>query len=150
MCINDKAMVICMPRRYGLLPVARQDAGFTLMEVVIALAIAAGVLVAVLGSLSYHMRVSLEMGELVTASVIGREMIEDSLATGLPLERSGVFEGEHGRFAWRLDTSDAGIEDLKRIELSVLWPGAGAEAGGGIDGTESLRSVSFVSYRRTQ
>ena len=50
-----------------------RDEGFTLLEVMIALAVLAGVVVTVLSTLNYHLGVASRSSDLVTASILGKK-----------------------------------------------------------------------------
>jgi general secretion pathway protein I len=108
------------------------DGGFTLLEVMISLAILAGVVFTVLTSLTYHMGVVARGQDTVTASLLGREKAEEAALLGLPGKEAGVFAAPVEKFSWRLNTAETELPGLKRVDVIVEWEGK--------DG------VSFVSY----
>lgn len=110
------------------------EKGFTLLEVMIALAILAGVVVTVLASLNYHLGVAAYNRDLVLAGVLGREKAEEAAVFGLPQSTKGDFEGVLKRFSWSIQTGDTEIEGLKRIGIKVRW--------------EVNKDISFASYVR--
>ena len=110
------------------------EKGFTLLEVMIALAILAGVLVAVLGSLNYNMGVASGDTDLVMATVIGKELSEESSLAATVQDSEGVLTGAFSKFSWSLRKSDTEIQGLKRVDIKITW--------------DKDRSVAFVSFRR--
>lgn len=105
--------------------------GFTFMEVMVALAITAGVVTALVVSFNYHLGASSRTRDEVISSVLGAKKLEDIRIEGIT-EREGVFEGFEG-LSWRLVEEDSGMEGVKRIELIVT-------------GKEG-QAISFVSFR---
>lgn len=108
------------------------EKGFTVLEVMICLAILAGVVVTVLASLNHHLGLVSYNRDLVTATILGKEKAEEVALHGLPRLRKGGFAGADERFSWRLDTEETEFKGLKRIDISVEWEGD--------------RRVSFISY----
>lgn len=111
-----------------------KEKGFTLLEVMIALAILSGVLVAVLGSLNYNMGVASGDTDLVMATVIGKELSEESSLAATVQDSEGVMTGPFSKFAWSLHKSDTEIQGLKRVDIKITW--------------DKDRNVTFVSFRR--
>ena len=98
--------------------------GFTLLEVMIALAITAGVLLTVVSSLNYHLsRISADKEE-TTAVLLGRAKLEDP-AFAATTDNKGSFAPEHPEFAWVRETTQTEIQGLNRISLTVLWDDGG-------------------------
>ncbi len=108
------------------------EKGFTMLEVMICLAILAGVVVTVLVSLNHHLGLVSYNRDLVTAAILGREKAEETALHGLPVLRKGGFAGAEDRFSWRLDAEETDLKGLKRIDINVEWEGG--------------RRVSFISY----
>ncbi len=108
------------------------EKGFTMLEVMICLAILAGVVVTVLSSLNYHLGLVSYNRDLVTAAILGKEKAAETALHGLPKLRKGVFAGAEERFSWRLSTEETEFQGLKRMDISVEWKGD--------------RRVSFISY----
>jgi general secretion pathway protein I len=111
--------------------------GFTLLEVMISLAILSGVIVTVIASLNYHLSVLSYDIDLVTATIIGREKVELHAVTGLPKIRSGA-AGERGtaheRFRWKVETHGTEVPGLVRVETEVKW--------------DETPGVTFVTFSR--
>jgi general secretion pathway protein I len=110
----------------------RDEEGFTILEVMICLAILSGVVVTMLGSLNYHLGLVSYNQNLVTAAVLAREKGEEAALLGIPSLREGSFAEPMGDFSWEIATEETGFEGLRRLDVRVGW---GAD-----------RSVSFISY----
>ena len=109
------------------------DRGFTLLEVMIALSIVAGVIITVLASLNYQLHIVNDSRDVVIATILGKKMAEKTALLS-PMEKSkGDFGAEFPQFLWELDLEDTQFKTLKRMNIKVLW-GKG-------------RDVSIVSYK---
>lgn len=111
------------------------EGGFTLLEVMISLAVLAGVVVTVLATMSYHLGVAAADRDLVMASLLGRTKVEEMAFSPVPAGGEGEFAGPDRRFGWSIEVQDTELPELKRVELKVTW--------------EDDREVDFISYRRT-
>ncbi len=110
------------------------DRGFTLLEVMIGLAIVAGVVVTLIASLNYHLGLSSDNREILTAAIIGREKVEEIGVFGPPDEKSGDFGVDLSGFALTIkETEDKRFESSERIDLKVVWDD---------------REVFFLLYRK--
>lgn len=108
------------------------DKGFTVLEAMISLAILAGVVVVVLGSVSYNLGILEESASTVTATILAREKVEEATLSGVRKDAGGVFGEPSERFFWSIRTGSTEIEKLKRLEVRVAWEGG--------------RGVELVSY----
>ena len=110
----------------------RSDAGFSLVEVLCAVAIAAFAIVALSeatgGSLKGAQRLEMRQG----AEVILRSILEDELAAGetAPAQR----QGDSGPYRWQLDIAAADAEALPgqrmyRLTGTVAWGAGGTMSG---------------------
>jgi len=110
-----------------------KEGGFTLLEVMIALSIVAGVIITVLASLNYQLHIVNDSRDVVIATILGKKMAEKTALLS-PMEKSkGDFGAEFPQFLWELDLEDTQFKTLKRMNIKVLW-GKG-------------RDVSIVSYK---
>lgn len=101
--------------------------GFTLIEVMVALAIAALGLAAVAASISQMVSTSTAMQQRTYASWIAQNKIAElRLANVIP--KTGVSSGEvayAGRdWAWRATISETGVENLFRLDVEVTAAGS--------------------------
>lgn len=110
--------------------------GFTLLEVMIALAVLAGVVVTVISSINYHLTIASGNSDVVTAALLARSKSEEVAVYGLPSVDKGEFEGSLHRFSWSLAASSTEIPDLQRVDIRVVWDGGS--------------DVVFTSYRRKE
>ena len=110
----------------------RKSFGFTLLEVMVAMAIIAIALTAVLGSQSQSVSLASEAKFNTTAPLLAQSKIaeievaeQDDLAGG-----SGDFGEDFPGYTWELSVEDIAFEEpenvsdlLKRIDLKVSWGG---------------------------
>lgn len=94
--------------------------GFTLLEVMIALAIAAGVLLTVISSLNYHLSIVGQDAEETTAALLGRAKLDDP-DFGKETENKGSFAPDHPALKWEREISPTQFPGLDRISLTVTW-----------------------------
>ncbi|MBJ6726632.1 prepilin-type N-terminal cleavage/methylation domain-containing protein [Geomesophilobacter sediminis] len=95
--------------------------GFTLLEVMIALAIAAGVLLTVISSLNYHLSVIGEDRQETTAVLLGRAKLADPLLTQQAESKGTFADQKHPEVSWELELLPTEHELVKRVRLTVSW-----------------------------
>jgi general secretion pathway protein I len=95
--------------------------GFTLLEVMLSLAIVSALLVTVIFTLNYH----LTLAERQTAVMLTTTLAQQKLAEILrsPSESSGAFAGEYRDLTYRTFVSEAPFPGM--VELSVTVTGRG-------------------------
>lgn len=101
--------------------------GFTLIEVMVALAIVAFSLAAVAASMGQMIDAANSMRERSYANWIAQNKIaEMRLATEVPevSATSGEVEFAGTEWAWEAIVSEAGVENLYRVDVSVSLPGS--------------------------
>jgi general secretion pathway protein I len=98
--------------------------GFTLLEVVIALAIAAGVLLTVISSVNYHLSIIGDSREETTAALLARAKLEDP-DFSKQTATNGDFAPEHPELKWQVEILPADIPLLSRKRLTVSWGESG-------------------------
>ncbi|MFQ5735875.1 MAG: prepilin-type N-terminal cleavage/methylation domain-containing protein [Thermodesulfobacteriota bacterium] len=108
--------------------------GFTLLEAMIGLAILAGVIMTVLTTLNYNLRVASYDMDLVTATILGKELGEQSSFSRSIKDGQGTFPEPYSKFSWSLHKERTKIAGLERIRIEVSW--------------EKDRNVTFVSFIR--
>jgi general secretion pathway protein I len=95
--------------------------GFTLLEVMIALAIAAGVLLTVISSLNYHLSIVGQDAEETTAVLLGRAKLDDP-DFKKETDNKGSFAPEHPELKWeRVTAPVTDLPGMNRITLTVSW-----------------------------
>jgi len=110
------------------------QSGFTLLETMIGLAILAGVIVTVLASLNYNLGVSSYDMDLVSATMLGRELAEQSSLDKSVSDGRGTFTGPLSKFSWTVSNEPTGFSGLERVTVKVLW--------------DKDKDVTFLSFKR--
>lgn len=102
----------------------RRSSGFTLLEVMVALGIAALSLTAVTAAMSQMVHAASSMRERTYASWIAQNKIaEMRLANVVPdvSEDSGEVEFAGLEWTWRSTVSETGVENLYRVDVDVSF-----------------------------
>ena len=96
--------------------------GFTLMEVMIAMAILAIALVAVFQLLSQSISMSTESRFMTTAALLAQsKMVESEVVTTLTNHKEdGDFGPDYPQYTWHLEVGDTEIAQFKKIEVTVI------------------------------
>lgn len=105
----------------------RRSAGFTLIEVMVALVVATLALVAVMASISQMIDAGTAMRERTYASWIGQNKItEMRLANTEPdvSESNGEVEFAGLEWGWTATVSETGVEFLYRVDVAVGFAGS--------------------------
>jgi general secretion pathway protein I len=98
------------------------DRGFTLIEVMVALAIVAFALTAMAASMNQMIDSATAMRERTYASWIAQnKIVEFRLGDTLPdvSTTSGELEFGNNRWTWRAVVSETGVQDFVRVDVSV-------------------------------
>lgn len=106
--------------------------GFTLIEVMSALAILSGVIVTVLASVNHHLEASLRARDIVIATILGRYKADETRLMAGESATEGDFGPEFEGFRWKMGKTADEATGLIRYEIESIGPGG---------------SVVFVSYR---
>ena len=102
----------------------RSDRGFTLIEVMVALAIVALALTAIAASMNQMIDSATTMRDRTYASWIAQNKItEFRLAATIPevSTTSGELDYGNNQWVWRATVSETGIENFRRIDVSVSY-----------------------------
>ncbi len=107
-------------RRNGMIK-RTSEKGFTLLEVMIALAILAITLVAVFQSQSQSISMAGNARFLTTASLLAQSKMAEMEAIGMKNIKSenGDFGRDFPDYEWRMTVKDMDIEPVKKIEFVV-------------------------------
>jgi general secretion pathway protein I len=98
--------------------------GFTLLEVVVALAIMAGVILTVLGSLNYHLDSISAERDTTTLTILARNrLVELEQQGGLQKKSEGTFAPDHADVTWRAELFPAKLPALQKLVLTVQRTG---------------------------
>jgi len=95
--------------------------GFTLMEVMIAMAILAIALVAVFQLQSQGISMSTDSRFMTTASLLAQsKMVEAEAGVSMANHREdGDFGPDYPQYTWHLEVSDTQLPQFKKIEVAV-------------------------------
>ena len=95
--------------------------GFTLMEVMIAMAILAIALVAIFQSQSQSISMSTDSRFMTTASLLAQsKMVEVEAASTLDNQtKDGDFGPDYPEYTWHLEVGDTQLPQFKKIEITV-------------------------------
>jgi len=106
--------------------------GFSLLEVLIALAIMSGVIMTVIVSFNYHLGVVVRDKEETEAILLARAKIDDPGFPLLPTGK-GTFAPARADIAWEKSITATELPGIQRMILTVSW-------------YNSKRSLSLVRY----
>ena len=97
--------------------------GFTILEVLIALAIIAIVLITCVRAQNQNIRLHQLSRDITIATILARQKMGEIELVGFPElgEDEGDFEDTFPRFTWNTTVSMTPFEEARRIDLSVLW-----------------------------
>lgn len=94
--------------------------GFTLLEVMIALAIMAGVILTVISSFNYHLSMVERDRQETMAVLLGRAKMDDP--DFRPDEGGkGTFAPDRPEIAWSVDMKPTDYPGVNRVILTVSW-----------------------------
>jgi|Deesub1362B_J571_1020462.scaffolds.fasta_scaffold00901_13 general secretion pathway protein I len=100
--------------------------GFSLLEVMLSLAIVAGLVVSTLGVVNHHLEVLRERRELAVASALAELKLWEMLREGV--RKEGSFEPPHEGYRFEARLEPAVWEHLSFLTLEVRAPGGGRVA----------------------
>lgn len=97
--------------------------GFTLLEVMIALAIMASVIVTVLGSTNYHLDILQREHDTTTLTLLARYQLELLEQKGEVAKNSGTLAPLHPDVVWNSELFPTKIPSLQKLVLKVAQNG---------------------------
>ena len=106
--------------------------GFSLLEVLIALAIMSGVIMTVIVSFNYHLGIVVHDKEETAAVLLARAKIDDPGFVKLPSGK-GNFAPQRADILWEKSVTDTELPGVQRMILAVSWD-------------NGKRSLSLVRY----
>jgi len=108
--------------RKGLKVKANSSSGFTLLEVMIAMAILAIALVAVFQSQSQSISMAGQARFATTASLLAQsKMAEVEMMKPADINAdSGEFGNDFHDYSWKVDVTETQVENVKKIEVTVI------------------------------
>ena len=119
------------------------DDGFTLLEMMIALAIVSIALVSLLGLSNRSILVQERIQRLTRGTLLAQQLIsEEELAGGVKRDwqpREDVFLEPYGDFRWQVSYQETLITNVKQVTVTVLWGDAARN--------EQVRLTSFLPVK---
>jgi general secretion pathway protein I len=106
--------------------------GFSLLEVLIALAIMSGVIMTVIASFNYHLGIVVNDKEETAAVLLARAKIDDPGFVTLPAGK-GTFAPARADIAWEKTVAATELPGVQRMILTVRW-------------NSNRRSLALVRY----
>ena len=99
----------------------RTNHGFTLLEVMVALAIIATALVTLLGSHLISLNLAQKHKEQTMETLLARQKMEESLIASFDSLQSdfGDFGPTYPEYEWELEVENADVENLKKLRIIV-------------------------------
>lgn len=91
--------------------------GFTLLEVMIALAIIGGVLLTLIYSLNYHLGIAGRHEAVTIATMLAKEKMVDAELS--PLSTSGDFESPYEAFHYKTDVTESEFPGFSELSVTV-------------------------------
>ncbi len=103
----------------------RKCAGFTLLEIMIALAIISIALTALLSLGNRTIGVHDRLQKITQATLLAQhkmsELETSSSSSIAGTDESGVFDEPNNSFTWRVDYSDTPLPSIKMVSVTVSW-----------------------------
>lgn len=104
--------------------------GFMLLEIIVALALVSGVLIAVITGLNYHLSAAEKIDESFMASVLARQKAEEMLLYKPEISQDMGFSASYNDFVWEYDDSTSLVMGLRvttnskgeKANVDVLFP----------------------------
>lgn len=97
--------------------------GFTLLEVMVALSIMAGVILTVLGAVNYHVSVIADERDSTNLTLLARYRLEEMELTRTLVKGEGTFAPSHPDLTWKTELLPAKFPGLQKLILRVQRTG---------------------------
>jgi len=99
--------------------------GFTLLEVMVSLAIMAGVILTLLGSVNYHIGIVANERDNTTLTLLARSRIAELEQS--PAKGEGTFAPSHPELTWRSELLSTDLPGLQKLVVRVKRGSDGRE-----------------------
>ena len=99
--------------------------GFTLLEVMIALAIMAGVVITLLGAVNYHLGVIANERDSIAMTLLARARMAETEKS--PAKGEGSFAPSHPDLKWKTELLPATLPGLQKLVVRVQRTGDSRE-----------------------
>ena len=101
--------------------------GFTLLEVLMALAIMATVILTLLGSVNYHLGIIAAERDSTELTILARfrltEMEQEQAKVALADKSEGTFAPAHPEITWKSELTDTQLSGVKKLTMRVQRSG---------------------------
>lgn len=102
-----------------------ESSGFTLLEVMVSLAIMAGVILTLLGSVNYHIGVIANERDSTTLTLLARNRM--AVLEQAPAKGEGTCAPTHPELRWKADLLPADLPGLQKLVVTVWRSSDGRE-----------------------
>jgi len=118
--------------------IRNRQAGFTLIEIMISLAVLGIALTVLLGLRNRDIALSAYSGHMTEATLLARQRISEVTFAGFPDlgTREGDFGEEHPNYTWKEEVKQTPYDVVRELNLDVLWMEGGRQ--------ESVRFTTFI------
>ena len=99
--------------------------GFTLLEIMVSLAIMAGVILTLLGSVNYHIGIIANERDSTTLTLLARNRMAE--LEQAPAKGEGTFAPSHPELSWKADLVPAELPGLQKMIVKVRRGSDGRE-----------------------
>ena len=99
--------------------------GFTLLEIMVSLAIMAGVILTLLGSVNYHIGIIANERDSTTLTLLARNRMAE--LEQAPEKGEGTFAPSHPELSWKADLVPAELPGLQKMIVKVRRGSDGRE-----------------------
>jgi general secretion pathway protein I len=99
--------------------------GFTLLEVMVALAIMAGVIITLLGSVNYHLGIIANERASTALTLLARNRMAELGDT--PVKGEGTFAPSHPELSWKAELLPVDMPGLQKLVVKVKRGSDGKE-----------------------
>ncbi len=119
MRVDRKTVLIYCKQWLGhpIMPTINTSSGFTFLEVMVALAITAGLLVTVIGTLNYHLGLVENQREITIAAMLAKEKLMALKKD--PRQEKGTFSEPYERFGFETTVKESNYPFVYEIAVRI-------------------------------
>jgi general secretion pathway protein I len=104
-----------------------ESSGFTLLEVMVSLAIMAGVILTVLGSVNYHIGIIANERDSTTLTLLAQNRMAELDLENAYAKGEGTFAPSHPELTWKTDLLPADFPGIQKFVVRVRRGSDGRE-----------------------